>query len=200
MARKQRASLKVRRKRPNETPEEQEARREYFREWKRQNPERVKVLRKKYKQKHGHAAYLRQRERVLAWCKRRYDSDPEKIRTRVRRWAALNLLKVRKGRDIQNARRKAKMVPTSDPRFSMPVDFRVLGVYAEARRLRKQGHDVHVDHIIPLSKGGPHVFENLRIIPAKENMTKSARMPKLAEVPASLLMVLSDDIKKRLES
>ena len=33
----------------------------------------------------------------------------------------------------------------------------------------------HVDHIIPLSKGGKHQFENLRIISAKENLKKGSK-------------------------
>jgi 5-methylcytosine-specific restriction endonuclease McrA len=34
----------------------------------------------------------------------------------------------------------------------------------------------HVDHIIPLAKGGLHTFENLQILTAKENLAKGARI------------------------
>ncbi len=33
---------------------------------------------------------------------------------------------------------------------------------------------IHVDHIVPLSKGGKHVFENLQLLDARENMWKGA--------------------------
>jgi len=45
-------------------------------------------------------------------------------------------------------------------------------IYNEARKLRKAGFKVAVDHIIPLSKGGAHSAENLQIIDALENAKK----------------------------
>jgi len=38
------------------------------------------------------------------------------------------------------------------------------------------GEEFHVDHIIPLSKNGLHVYENLRVIPAIDNLRKGANV------------------------
>lgn len=66
----------------------------------------------------------------------------------------------------------------------------VRNIYAEARRaekliancpvfsLRELGRKLHVDHIIPLSKGGTHTIENLQILPAGLNMRKGASCPR----------------------
>ena len=43
------------------------------------------------------------------------------------------------------------------------------------RMEEKTGKKYHVDHIIPLSKGGAHHQDNLRIITAKENMAKGSK-------------------------
>lgn len=41
-------------------------------------------------------------------------------------------------------------------------------------RAMSLGEEFHVDHIVPLSKGGKHVFENLQVIPAIDNLRKGA--------------------------
>jgi len=49
-------------------------------------------------------------------------------------------------------------------------------VYAEARRRRANGEDVHVDHIFPLCSTelcGLHIHTNLQIIEAQPNRKKS---------------------------
>jgi hypothetical protein len=55
-------------------------------------------------------------------------------------------------------------------------DDRFKQVYDRAKRLRKSGRDVHVDHIVPIINElvcGLHVPWNLEVIGAKENLQKS---------------------------
>jgi len=49
--------------------------------------------------------------------------------------------------------------------------------YEDARRLTKEtGIEYHVDHIIPLAKGGPHQQWNLQVITKAENLSKGAKI------------------------
>ena len=48
-------------------------------------------------------------------------------------------------------------------------------IYKKAKELFS--HKVHVDHILPIMKGGLHVPENLQIIPEKYNLEKNVKLP-----------------------
>lgn len=76
-----------------------------------------------------------------------------------------------------NGREAAKLAQCPDRH-----DPRVVAVYQIADWLRQRGDAVHVDHILPLSKGGLHAYPNLRVLSAVENATKHDRMPNAAEL------------------
>lgn len=70
----------------------------------------------------------------------------------------------------ENSRRRARRLARATPTWADLAA--IAAVYAQA------GGGVHVDHIIPLAGrlvSGLHVAANLRAIPARENLVKSAR-------------------------
>jgi hypothetical protein len=133
------------------------------RRWEKAHPDKVRA----YKA----AAAKRNPEGCRRRSARYLRAHPEKCKSAVLAWTKAH---PEKGR-AACARRRARK------RKALPVgrqkDPRVDALYFVASWLRKQGDDVHVDHIVPLAKGGLHVFENLQILPAVENMRKGARLP-----------------------
>ena len=53
----------------------------------------------------------------------------------------------------------------------------IVNIYEDARHMSQlTGIPHEVDHIIPISKGGPHHPSNLKVIPRDENRSKGARI------------------------
>ena len=55
----------------------------------------------------------------------------------------------------------------------------IAAIYAQVPALQDLlGVDLHVDHMVPLSKGGKHCADNLQIVPKKVNLRKSDEVGK----------------------
>ena len=111
-----------------------------------------------------------------AAARRRYlvnaEEEREKARLRSLRWAKENPVKHR----LKGARRRARVQGAPQPHSEIEklmIRYR----YQDARRLSKEtGIEHHVDHIIPLAKGGPHLPWNLQVITKTENLSKGAKI------------------------
>jgi 5-methylcytosine-specific restriction endonuclease McrA len=116
--------------------------------WKEANPEKVLENQKIYYQKHAE----QERMRVSVWKK----ANPEKVNAyRATRKA------------IQN---KVNDIYTSDDKW-------LLAEFYSLAKLREEvlGFKWHVDHIVPLSKGGRHCLTNLQVVPEHWNLSKGNR-------------------------
>jgi len=101
--------------------------------------------------------------------------DPEKVRDRTKAWKQAN-----PGKVIANTTRRKKHIRLRTPNWLTPIDFeRIQTQYQLAALLTKiTDSPWEVDHNIPLlgkNVSGLHVPSNLKVIPRKDNLTKSNR-------------------------
>ena len=106
--------------------------------------------------------------RLTAWNK----ANPERSKQRVKEWA-----KKYPGRILEIAARRRAALLKATPVWADKE--KIQKVYDLAARFRSLGCDFHVDHVIPLQSRtvcGLHVHNNLEIIEARANRSKSNQL------------------------
>lgn len=144
--------------------------------WRDKNLEQDRARCRAYKSAHAEelaaksrAYYLRHQQARKQAARDYRAAHPKQISSYNRQYAAQNLPR----RAEIEARRRARIAGDSAVRGP---DSAVNEVYERSQVLRRAGHDVEVDHIVPLAKGGGHVAANLRIITADDNRRKHATL------------------------
>jgi 5-methylcytosine-specific restriction endonuclease McrA len=117
------------------------------------------------------------------------EANPDKISAQNKRWAEKDPAR----RKAHNKKGYKKHYAKNPEYYAAKTDKRRRGMrewpcseveklmikyrYEDARRLTKEtGIEHHVDHIIPLAKGGPHLPWNLQVITKTENLSKGAKI------------------------
>lgn len=120
---------------------------------------------------------------------RRVDSSGVALRvTRGKKWREANrgrfnasirkYAKTLKGRAAGNARNARRRAAKKQSAIELsPTDhLRINAIYAEAaRRTAETGIVHHVDHDVPLTRGGKHHPDNLLVVPAAVNLAKGTK-------------------------
>lgn len=109
-----------------------------------------------------------------AYVKAYYESHKEKLQNRTREWCRNNY-----GRHMENVLRRVgrlksqSVKPESIDSFCAKVKTKptIICYYCEKRVSTKK---IHFDHIVPLSKGGPHSIENICVSCERCNRSKHA--------------------------
>jgi len=128
------------------------------------------------------------KERVAASCKAHYEANKEKINAWYKAYYKANKARVLASQKTYkdsnkervaswNAKRRAlklKQIPVhlrdcSHEKQRILQTYKLRNILSEAT-----GVQHHVDHMWPLSDGGPHWSGNLQVITAYENLSKSA--------------------------
>lgn len=145
---------------------------EYLREWREKNPDRVAHLSKKWREKNP------QKNKEI---KTRYrKNNLEKARAATRKSMAKNPAKYKELRKNWGLKNPEKTQNKNYLRRARLLNAGVFLVTAkDIQKLRSKscvycgGASEHIDHVVPLSRGGRHSIGNLVPSCAKCNMAKS---------------------------
>jgi 5-methylcytosine-specific restriction endonuclease McrA len=177
-ANKQRAWL---RSKLSENPEYQ---REIHRRWKERNTDRDKERQRRWRLAHSEQEKARQRE----YQRKKRATNPvpvEQKRASDKRYyerlkanpARLELVKPKR-RAQNNSRRARKLqafVERVDPAEIYRRDAGVCGI---CEKPVSESEKWHVDHVVPLARGGAHSYDNCQLAHARCNQSKNATIPR----------------------
>jgi len=124
-------------------------------------------------------------------------ANPELAAKQVARWRNANRAHVAmyaKRRqalpEVKAQKAKFQRMRKARLRASAGDDEAIRAVYDEAFRIQalvancpvfdlpELGHEMHVDHVMPLARGGKHEASNLQILPKGINLRKGAKCPR----------------------
>lgn len=148
----------------------QAARKEYIRQWRLSKIDEVRADDKKRAAEYRAAHPERRREINKAYRER----NIEKARAASKAWKAANKEKVTEFA----AQRRARIVGAGG-RLPRGTIKRLMELQKNKCACCHKGisKDRHLDHIIPLSKGGKHEFTNVQLLCPQCNLSKSAKHP-----------------------
>jgi Vacuolar protein sorting-associated protein len=134
--------------------------REKNKKWDEENKEHKREQQKKY--------YEENKEKVLEKNKKWREENKEKVLEKNKKWREENPHLRRASAQKRRAWKKAAL-----PQLTDNDNFALKILSEEASML---GEGWHLDHIVPLSKGGLHHPDNLQIVRSSYNLSKSDKL------------------------
>ena len=165
-------------------------------EYAEKNKEKRKLYQKEYNEKYYEANrqkvlsnstnyYKNNQDKVLSYQKKYYETNIEKIKGRQREYILNNkeIVRKRKKKEYQKnkdkyraarLRRKAR-VRMLEHNFTHSDRTKILNDFNDSCCLTGKGGDIHMDHVLPLSKGGGTVVGNIIPLAGELNLSKNDR-------------------------
>ena len=145
---------------------------EKSKKWRKENPEEWKILTKRHYQKH--------KEEIRIERKSFRDNNKEKLKEQRKEYRQSEAWKIAKKNDSN--RRRSEKIKTSNGTISTKAlkeliikqDYKCK--YCNCDLDFSVKNSVHLDHVVPLSKGGTHTIENVVYSCASCNLQKGASL------------------------
>lgn len=135
-------------------------------EWREDNPEYDKLYGKLY--------YTENRERILAESKKYYAENREQQIKNAKAWNRANPEK----RRLYKRKRRAQIMNAPGTHTAEDLQrLRNTQKHCQVCRVDLSTVEVHIDHKIPLSRGGSNDPDNLALLCSACNLSKSAKTP-----------------------
>ena len=133
------------------------------REYELRNSEEIRKTKKKYREKNS--------ERIKGKSKAYYEANRKKVKEYGKAYRKANK---DKRTNLEARRRALKFRATI--RLTKLDKFVIDEMYELSKiRTEQTGYQWHVDHIMPLTKGGLHKPTNLQVVPGSWNLSKGNR-------------------------
>lgn len=149
-------------------------------EWKANNPDSVLATNSAWQEANRErqrayeaARYAANPELRRAAAKARYAANSERDRATTAAWKAANPDR-RNATESNRRARKVAAIPADWSEFDQFVIEEAAA--ACKRREAMTGYAWHIDHMIPLAKGGLHAWNNIQAIPARMNLWKNDKL------------------------
>ena len=149
--------------------------------WRKLNPEKAKQRRDEFYKKHSEkikanaaAAYAADPDKFRARAKAKNLANPDMQRNASAKWKSNNKDACR----AQDNNRRAKKIANGG-RLSKCIVEKLMKL--QRRKCAccglPLGDNFHIDHIMPLARGGPNTDQNAQLLHSKCNLQKSAKHP-----------------------
>ena len=155
--------------------------RAYLYKWRKLNPDKFRAIQDKWDAKSedrlkaaASALYLANRDAKILYAKEYYETNKEKITPKKKAWQSENLEACR----ISHHKRRAKKQDSGGTLSK--------GLSKKLYSLQKGkcpccglplGKNYHMDHIVPLARGGAHTDDNIQLLTQRCNNQKHAKDP-----------------------
>ncbi len=148
-------------------------------QWRSDNPDIQRERSRRYREEHKEAIAMkdsnyrsRNADRIKQQGIDYYHANSKKIKERILIWRRDNPERYAEQVEKRRARKAGAAVEEADFKRIWKRDRGVC--YLCGRSVDKK--DVHYDHVIPLSRGGAHSEENLRVTHGRCNLIKGAKL------------------------